>query len=62
MTEISKELQISNFSNIKKIEFTREEIIIYLSNGRVINSPISRFKKLSNASKDQSNDYQISNE
>ena len=62
MTKISEEFNIGSFSNIEKIDFNKEDLIIYLSDGRVINSPISRFKNLNNASKDQLDDYQISRE
>jgi hypothetical protein len=48
-----------NDKNIEKIEFTRGDILVYLSDGKVINTPISRFKKLNEASRDQLNNYEI---
>ena len=46
-------------SDIKEVEFTNNDIRIYLSNGNIITSPISRFNNLNNISKDKLSKYII---
>lgn len=62
MTKSSEDINFGNDPNIEKIEFTRGDMVVYLSNGEIIDTPISRFKKLNQSSKDQLNNYEVDSE